>query len=74
MVGAHRWAWEKVNGPIPEGFELDHVWTRGCKRRDCIRLSHLQVVTHRENVRRGVIRRKLQKALPVVQGWTEEAA
>ncbi|OAA28239.1 HNH endonuclease [Frankia sp. EI5c] len=73
-VLAHRWVWEQAYGPIPDGFELDHVWSRGCRRRDCVRLSHLQLVTHRENCVRGVIRRKLQKVLPVVQSWTEEAA
>ena len=27
-VGAHRFAWESENGPIPDGLQIDH--TRGC--------------------------------------------
>lgn len=49
MVAAHILAWERVNGPVPTGHELDHL----CKQRDCVRVDHLQVVTHAENVRRG---------------------
>lgn len=46
---AHRYAWEYVNGPIPEGYILDHL----CRFRACIRLDHLEPVTHRENTLRG---------------------
>lgn len=35
---------------IPEGLEPDHL----CRVRACVRLSHLELVTHRENVLRGV--------------------
>lgn len=45
----HRVAWELANGPVPEGFELDHL----CRNRACLNLDHLEVVTRRENVRRG---------------------
>ena len=47
--GAHRWAWECCNGPVPEGMELDHL----CRNRRCVRPDHLDAVTHRENCRRG---------------------
>ena len=46
----HRVAWELANGPVPEGFELDHL----CRNRACLNLDHLEIVTRRENVRRGV--------------------
>jgi len=46
---AHRHAWEAVNGPVPEGLELDHL----CRNRACCKVSHLQVVTHRVNGLRG---------------------
>lgn len=52
-VLAHRAVWEDVNGPIPDGMELDHVRKRGCKHRACVKLQHLEVVTRRENQRRG---------------------
>lgn len=46
---AHRFAWSRVNGPVPEGLEIDHL----CRQRDCINVDHLDAVTHRENVIRG---------------------
>ena len=46
---AHRWIWERVNGLIPDGYELDHL----CRNRWCVNLEHLELVTHRENVLRG---------------------
>lgn len=45
----HRHLWEKLNGPLEDGYELDHL----CEVRACVRPSHLEVVTHEENVRRG---------------------
>lgn len=45
----HRWAWEQVHGPIPEGLELDHL----CRQRACVRVDHLEPVTHQENMRRA---------------------
>jgi hypothetical protein len=46
---AHRVAWELVNGPFPEGLEPDHL----CLNHGCVNPSHLEPVTHSENVRRG---------------------
>ena len=46
---AHRVAYELVYGPIPEGADLDHR----CRVPSCVRPSHLQPVTHRENILRG---------------------
>jgi hypothetical protein len=45
---AHVAAWEAEFGPVPEGFELDHL----CRRRNCIALHHLEAVTHGENEKR----------------------
>ena len=47
---AHVIAWTIENGSVPEGFELDHL----CRNRGCVRPDHLELVTHRENLRRGV--------------------
>lgn len=53
-VSAHRYAYELMVGPIPEGLVIDHVRGNGCTRRDCVNwVSHLEAVTQRENVLRG---------------------
>ena len=46
---AHRWAYEQLVGPIPEGMTLDHL----CYTRNCVRPEHLEPVTSGENVRRS---------------------
>ena len=47
---AHRVAYELVCGPIPEGMQLDHL----CRKRDCVNPGHLEPVTQRENILRGI--------------------
>lgn len=47
---AHRWAYEHFVGPIPEGLFLDHL----CRNRKCVNTNHLEPVTPRENVLRGI--------------------
>ncbi len=49
-VPAHRFAYEQLVGPIPEGFDLDHL----CRVRNCVNPEHLEPVTRRENLLRGV--------------------
>lgn len=49
MVNAHRWLYERENGLVGEGLELDHL----CRVRRCVRPAHLEPVTHRINVLRG---------------------
>ena len=46
---AHRLIYEALVGPIPAGMELDHL----CRAHRCVNPSHLEVVTHRENILRG---------------------
>lgn len=38
---------------VPAGQTVDHVWSRGCRYRDCVRIDHLEVVSNRENILRG---------------------
>ena len=45
----HRFFYEKMVGPIPDGMQLDHL----CKNRACCNPAHLEVVTLVENVMRG---------------------
>jgi hypothetical protein len=48
-VRVHRYAWELEFGPIPKGLEIDHL----CRNPGCVNTDHMQLVTNRENVRRG---------------------
>ena len=49
---AHRVIYEWEVGPIPPGWEVDHVRARGCTHRHCVNPSHLEAVTGTENRRR----------------------
>lgn len=51
---AHRVAYELAHGPIPSGLTIDHVRTRGCAHRDCCNAAHMEPVTMRVNVLRGL--------------------
>lgn len=46
---AHRFAYELVFGPVPEGLVLDHL----CRNPRCCNPAHLEVVTQRENIMRS---------------------
>lgn len=48
-LGAHRFAYEQIEGLIPEGLVLDHL----CRNPPCVNPSHLEPVAQRENVLRG---------------------
>lgn len=49
-VYAHRYAYELLVGPIPDGADLDHFV---CDEPSCCNPAHLRPTTHRENVLRG---------------------
>jgi hypothetical protein len=61
---AHRLAYQLQVGPIPRGWEVDHVChgeaiKRGgcgpgqCRHRSCVNPAHLEAVSSRENSMRG---------------------
>lgn len=49
MEPAHRILYLILRGPIPDGFDLDHL----CRNRGCVNPDHLEPVTRRENLHRG---------------------
>ncbi|WP_420111629.1 HNH endonuclease signature motif containing protein [Pseudactinotalea sp.] len=44
---AHRYAWERANGPIPDGMVIDHT----CWERMCVNVDHLRLATRAQNNR-----------------------
>lgn len=44
----HRWMYEHVYGPIPDGLHIDHL----CMNKMCCNPAHLEAVTNEENHRR----------------------
>lgn len=61
----HRVMYQLVHGCLPRGYEVDHI----CNVRDCVNPDHLQAVTHKQNMRRGLERRSTCKAGHL---WTKE--
>lgn len=49
QIRAHRFYYEELRGPIPEGLGLDHL----CRVRGCVNPDHLEPVPQRVNIRRG---------------------
>lgn len=51
---AHRAAWEKAYGAIPDGLTVDHA----CEVKLCVNVEHLQLVTRGRNTELYYERRK----------------
>ena len=49
-IVAHRYSYRTLVGPVPDGLDLDHL----CRVRNCVNPKHLEPVTRRENLRRGI--------------------
>jgi hypothetical protein len=47
---AHTISYQQIIGPVPIGLQLDHL----CRNRGCVNPQHLEPVTRKENILRGV--------------------
>lgn len=47
LVKAHRWIWEYLNGPIPEGMTIDHI--NGVRSDN--RIENLRLASNAQNIR-----------------------
>lgn len=52
VVKAHRFAYERTKGFIPDGMQVDHV----CRIPPCVNSDHLQLVTQQQNLALARIR------------------
>lgn len=43
---AHRYSYERFNGPLIPGLQIDHI----CRNKLCVNPAHLRQVTHSENM------------------------
>lgn len=68
-VYAHRFAYELLVGPIPDGMVLDHL----CRTPACCNPLHLEAVPQRVNVERGA-RNGMQRRTHCANGHAYEGA
>lgn len=62
---AHRYAWERVNGPIEDGLTVDHL----CRNRRCCNVEHLELVSGLENyIRACAVRTECPNGHPYPPG------
>lgn len=57
MQQASRVVYRLCVGPIPDGYDVDHVTKRGCRFKDCVNPAHLEAVTRAVNLERDPGRR-----------------
>lgn len=58
--------WEAVNGPVPEGLQIDHL----CRQRACGEPTHLEPVPQIVNLRRSLVAKLNPEAVLAIRGST----
>jgi len=66
---SHRIAYELMVGEIPQGLDLDHL----CRNHACVNPWHLDPVTRRVNLRRGLGTRCTESHCANGHPWTEDS-
>lgn len=71
---AHRFAYQTLIGPIPNGMEIDHT----CHVKLCVNPDHFEVVTHQVNcarrTRSGPIPGSDEARAAILKGWETRRA
>jgi len=65
---AHRVSYEFFRGAIPEGLHLDHL----CRNPCCVNPEHLEPVTIKENLNRGIHKNAVKTHCPQGHEYSEE--
>ncbi len=68
MYQAHRFSYLLYKGEIPKGLQLDHL----CRNRSCVNPEHLEAVSCKENVNRGINHNKIKTHCPKGHKYTDE--
>lgn len=50
IINAHRFSYELFKESIPNGLHIDHL----CRNPQCVNPEHLEAVTNKENILRGI--------------------
>jgi len=66
-VYAHRFAYELLVGPVATGLVLDHL----CRNTLCVNPDHLEPVTNRLNVQRGISWNSMKSHCPQGHRYTD---